>query len=176
MRDALAAALSLHLFQAHCDRVQMANIAQTVNVLQALILTEGERMILTPTYHVFDMLKAHQDALLLPLALDCETYTIGDDSLPAVSASASRSESGEVLLTLCNLNPGQAIKLECNCPDMSFTQVEGTVLVGDVITAHNTFDMPDRVRPAAFDGAALDDGQHLTIQLPAASVVALSLR
>ena len=176
MRDALAAALTLHLFQDHCDRVQMANIAQTVNVLQALILTEGEKMILTPTYHVFDMLKAHQDALLPPLDLECETYDMGDDSLPTVSASASMSEAGEVLLTLCNLNAGQALSLECECRDMAVSKVAGTVLVGDAITAHNTFDVPDRVRPAAFHGATLHDDQHLTIQLPAASVVALKMQ
>ncbi len=175
MRDAVVAALSLHLFQQHCDRVQMTNIAQTVNVLQAMILTEGEKMLLTPTYHVFDMFKGHQDAALLPLALECETYSMGDDSLPAISASASRAESGEVLLTLCNLRPDTAVSIECECTGMNVTDVRGVVLAGDAISAHNTFDEPNRVQPAAFHGAKLDDGQRLNIQLPAASVVALTL-
>jgi len=176
IRDALVAALTLHLFQEHNDRVQLANIAQTVNVLQAMILTEGEKMLLTPTYHVFDMFKGHQDATRLSLDVTCETCTMGDESLPAVSASASRSASGDVLLTLCNLHPSQSLSLTCEVKDLNVSQLEGVLLVGDAITAHNTFDAPDRVHPQPFTGAVLDDQQHLTIQLPAASVVALTLK
>jgi alpha-L-arabinofuranosidase len=175
MRDAVVAALTLHLFQEHCDRVQMANIAQTVNVLQAMILTEDDRMILTPTYHVFDMLQKHQDATLLPIDVDCDTYTKGTDSLPVISASASRSETGEVLLTLCNLNPTDAVTLTCACPDLDVSHIKGTALVSDDITAHNTFDNPDRVQPVPFDGARLEDKHQLQIHLPAGSVVALTL-
>ena len=175
MRDAVVAGLTLHRFQEYNDRVQMANIAQTVNVLQALFLTEGDKLVLTPTYHVFDMFKGHQDATRLALELDCELYSFGLDSLPAVSASASRSELGDVLLTLCNLNPNQGVALDCELRDLNITQVEGMVLVGDAITAHNTFESPNRVLPAAFDGANLV-GERLTVQLPPASLVALTLR
>ncbi|MBK8137153.1 MAG: alpha-N-arabinofuranosidase [Chloroflexi bacterium] len=175
MRDAVVAAHTLHLFQAHSDRVKLANIAQTVNVLQAMILTQGEQMILTPSYHVFDMFKAHQDATLLPVDLACETYASGDDSLPAISVSASRSDSGQILLTLCNLNPRESQSISCAIPDAAVTAVEGFVLAADDMTAHNTFEQPDRVQPTVFHGAA-PEGQHrLNIQLPAASVVALTL-
>jgi alpha-N-arabinofuranosidase len=175
MRDAVVAALTLHLFQANGDRVQMANIAQTVNVLQAMILTQDEKMIVTPTYHVFDMLKGHQDAMLLPIEVESETYSVGAESLPTVSASASKSDGGEILLTLCNLHPTEVQMVHCECQDLSVTEVKGVVLAGDEITAHNTFDEPNRVQPATFHGATLEDDQYLTIQLPAASVVALTL-
>jgi alpha-N-arabinofuranosidase len=175
IRDAVVAALTLHLFQARCDRVQMANIAQTVNVLQALILTEGEQMLLTPTYHVFEMFKGHQNAKLLPIDVAAETYINGDEMLPSVSASASLSDSGEILLTLCNLNPRETLTINCEIPDANVSRINGRILVGDSITAHNTFDNPNRVQPTAFDGVTLVDKQHLSIQLPAASVVALTL-
>jgi alpha-N-arabinofuranosidase len=176
MRDAVVAALTLHIFQAHADRVQMANIAQTVNVLQAMILTEGEQMILTPSYHAFEMLKGHQDATLLPMETVFDAYSQDDQSLPVISASASRSASGEILLSLANLHPHTAQTIEVQIPDASLTSISGQVLAADALTAHNTFAQPERVRPAAFAGATLQDGQHIRIQLPPASVVALTMR
>jgi alpha-N-arabinofuranosidase len=92
-----------------------------------------------------------------------------------VSASASKSDGGEILLTLCNLHPTEVQMVHCECQDLSVTEVKGVVLAGDEITAHNTFDEPNRVQPATFHGATLEDDQYLTIQLPAASVVALTL-
>ena len=174
LRDALVAALTLHVFHDHSDRVVMANLAQTLNVLQSPILTEGERMLLTPTYHVFDMFKAHQDATYLPVALTCEDYTFGGETLPAVSASASRQASGQVLLTLCNLNPNTALDLTCTLRGLAASTVSGQVLTASEMTAHNTFDAPDAVHPVVFDGARLD-GARLAIRLPAKSVVALTL-
>jgi alpha-N-arabinofuranosidase len=91
LRDALVAALTLNIFNSHCGRIKMANLAQTVNVLQALILTEKDKMILTPTYHVYDMFKVHQDAILIPQQLTCKNYTYEDSDIPAISASASRN-------------------------------------------------------------------------------------
>ena len=176
MRDAVVAALTLHIFQDHCDRVQMANLAQVVNVIQAMVLTEGEKMLLTPTYHVLDMLKGHQDATALSLDVDFETYSMGDKSLPMVSASASKAESGDVLLTLCNLHPSQSAELNINIADMEVTILTGTILVGDEITVHNTFDTPDRVQPTAYHGATIEDRNTLTMTLPTASVVALTMR
>ena len=107
MRDALVAALTLNIFNQHCERVTMANIAQTINVLQALILTEegSDRIVLTPTYHIFEMYKVHQDATLLPLDLSCEEYAYGDYRMPSLSASASKDAAGRVHLSICNLNP-----------------------------------------------------------------------
>ncbi|GAB4525523.1 MAG: alpha-L-arabinofuranosidase AbfB [Anaerolineae bacterium] len=176
VRDAVVAALTLHIFQAHCDRVQMANLAQTVNVLQALILTEGEKMLLTPTYHVFEMFKGHQDATLLPMTVESDRYTVGDQHLPAFSASASQAANGDTLLTLCNLKPSEACTIEVDLQDLNVSTVSGTQLVGDAINAHNTFDAPDRVKPSTFNGATLLENGQLRIELPAASVVALTLR
>ena len=107
MRDALVAALTLNIFNRHCERVTMANIAQTINVLQALILTEegSDRMILTPTYHIFEMYKVHQDATLLPLDLSCEEYAYGEYRMPSLSASASKDAAGRVHVSICNVSP-----------------------------------------------------------------------
>ena len=176
MRDAVVAALTLHIFQDHCDRVQMANLAQTVNVIQAMVLTDGEKMLLTPTYHVFDMLKGHQDAIALSLNIDTETYSMGDTSLPMVSASASKSESGDVLLTMCNLHPSESASLEISIADMDVTSLAGKILVSDEITAHNTFDTPNLVKPTSYDGATIEDRNKLKMTLPAASVAALTMR
>ncbi|HVU25174.1 MAG TPA: alpha-N-arabinofuranosidase [Opitutus sp.] len=174
LRDALIAALNFHIFQAHADRVQMANIAQMVNVLQAMILTDGPKMILTPTYHVFEMFKVHQGATFLPVELISPDYAFGDEKIPDVSASASRDAAGKVHLSLVNTNPGQAIKVSCRLAGVAAATVTGRVLTAPAITSHNTFDAPHTVEPAAFDGARLS-GDTLAITLPAKSVVVLEL-
>ncbi|MDX1617797.1 MAG: alpha-L-arabinofuranosidase C-terminal domain-containing protein, partial [Balneolaceae bacterium] len=111
MRDALIAAVSLDILNAHADRVRIANIAQTVNVLQAMIRTEGNRMIKTPTYHVFHLYKPHQDAPLLPSDIRSEEYTHNGENIPAISATASRDRSGTVHITVSNLNPGRELEV-----------------------------------------------------------------
>ncbi len=176
MRDALVAALTLNIFNQHCDRVTMANIAQTVNVLQALILTEegSDRMLLTPTYHVFEMYKVHQDATLLPLDLRCDDYTYDDFTMAGLSASASCDQAGVVHLSLCNVNPNQSAELVCEIRGVELNTLQGRVLTADHMTAHNTFDAPEQVRPVEFNGATVDDNK-LKITLPAKSVVVLSL-
>lgn len=174
LRDALLAAVSLHVFHHHCERVHMANIAQTVNVLQAMVLTEGERMILTPTYHVFEMFKGHQDATRLPTLLQNQAYTFNGQAIPQVSASASRNQKGEILVTACNLNPNQPAELLCSLYGAKATQVTGRVLTAGTMNAFNTFESPDTVIPVPFDGATLDGG-NLKITLPAMSVIALTL-
>ncbi len=176
MRDALAAALTLHIFNDHCDRVTMANIAQTINVLQALILTEegSERMLLTPTYHIFEMYKVHQDATLLPLDLRCDDYTCGDLTMAGLSASASRDKAGVVHVSLCNVNPNETAELLCEVRGIQFNSVQGRVLTADQMNAHNTFDAPEQVRPTEFEGATVE-GNRLKLTLPAKSVVVLAL-
>jgi alpha-N-arabinofuranosidase len=174
LRDALLTGITLHIFHNHCDRVHMANIAQTVNVLQAIVLTDGENMILTPTYHVFEMFKGHQDAALLPTLLQSEDYAFGDDAIPGVSASASRNAQGEVLITACNLNPNQPVDLSCNLLGIDHTNVSGRVLTADTMNAFNTFESPEAVRPIPFEDMTVD-GRNLKITLPAKSVVALTL-
>jgi alpha-N-arabinofuranosidase len=174
LRDALVAGVSLNCFHEHCDRVGMANIAQTVNVLQALILTEGARMLLTPTYHVFDMYKVHQGATLLPLDLKCDDYEFGEEAIPQVSASASLSENGTINISLCNLNPNKNARIKCDIRGADVSTVSGTVLTDKLITAHNTFDKPNAVKTRAFKGGKLEDNL-LTFTLPSKSVVTLTL-
>jgi alpha-N-arabinofuranosidase len=174
MRDAMIAGLTLNIFNNHCDRVRMANLAQTVNVLQAVVLTEGERMIVTPTYHVMEMYSVHQDALLLPLSVKGGTYTMGEKSLPAVSASASRDKSGVTHISLVNIDPAQKQDITVELRGAACTSVSGRILVSGKVQDHNTFDEPDRVKPAEFRGARFD-GADLHVQLPSCSVVVLTL-
>jgi alpha-N-arabinofuranosidase len=174
LRDAVVAALNLHIFQKHTDRVVMANIAQMVNVLQAMILTDHEKMVLTPTYHVFEMFKVHQDATVLPVDLTTPDYAFAGEKIPAVSASASRDAAGRIHLSLVNTNPHGAMTVSCALQGVEPKAVTGRVLTAATMTAHNTFDAPHAVEPQAFTGATLDGGR-LTVVLPAMSVVVLEL-
>ena len=176
LRDALVASVTLDIFNRHCDRVHGANIAQTVNVLQAMVLTEdgGERMLLTPTHHVFAMYRPHHDALLLPADLRGDEYALGDEAMPSMSATASRDDAGKVHLTISNLDPNHGRKLTCDVRGVAVQQVSGQVLTAEAITAHNTFDQPAKVAPMPFAGIGRE-GRLLTLELPPCSVVALEL-
>jgi alpha-N-arabinofuranosidase len=176
MRDALVAAASLDIFNRHADRVRGANIAQMVNVLQAMILTQGSKMLLTPTYHVFEMYTVHHDAVLLPIAVSgAEWYRLGTDSVPAVSASASRDKGGVVHVTMSNLDPKDARTVALDVRGARVSGVTGRILTAPAMNGYNTFEQPDAVKPAPFTGARLSGGQ-LTVTLPAHSVVVLTLR
>ncbi len=172
IRDALVAALTLNIFHARHDRVSMANIAQMVNVLQAMILTDKERMLLTPTYHVFDMYNVHQGATCIPTDVTATDYEYGGEAIPSVHATASRATDGRIHLSLVNLRPDvdvdAAVSFSGALPDV----VDGRLLTGIAMDSHNTFDKPDEVRPVAFDGFR-HDGGRIIVQLPARSVVAL---
>lgn len=176
IRDALVAGLTLNIFHKHSDRVRMANIAQTINVLQAVILTEGEKMILTPTYHVFNMFKVHQDAELLDLTIDSGTYSFEGREIPEVSASASVSAEGIIHVSLCNLNHAASATVPLELRGLSGQNVEvnGTILAGDKIDAHNTFSQPDAVAPQAFTAFTLE-GDLLSVELPPMSVTVLEI-
>lgn len=174
LRDALVAGLTLNIFNQHCDRVQMANIAQTVNVLQAMIMTDGARMALTPSYHVFELYKVHHDATLLPSDLTTTNYSFGDGSLPALNASASRADNGQVNVTVCNLDPNRALDLAIELPGSTPQQVSGRVITADAMDAHNTFEQTDAVTPRPLTGARIN-GATVTVTLPAKSVTLLSL-
>ena len=174
LRDALVTGINLNLFHNHCDRVQMANIAQVVNVLQAVVLTEGEQMILTPTYHVFNMFKVHQDAQLLDVNFTNLDYNYGNEKIPQLSVSASVDANGKVHLSLCNLNHHESTEINCELRGTDKTTVNGTILSGTVLNAHNTFDQPEVIKPLEFKGASLIKGL-LSLTLPPASVVVLTL-
>ena len=173
MRDALVAAINLNIFNNHCDTVVMANIAQTVNVLQAMILTEGDRMLLTPSYHVFEMYKGHQDAQQLECYAQTKLIGEGEAQVPQLHASASRDAQGNVLLTVANLSEDEACPITCTLADAGFAKVTARVLAGDA-RAHNTFDRPNAVAPKAFD-VEVRDGEA-TATLPPCSVCAIEFR
>ena len=180
VRDALVAGVALNIFNSHCDRVQMANIAQLINVLQAVIFTEGEKMVLTPTYHVFDMYKEHMGNRLLQSGFKVSEpgYSFGDESIPAVSMSASMPEgSGQIFITICNLDPNnsQNIEIDIRGTACKLSEAEGTVLTGSAMNARNTFDKPDNVKPAAMNRVPVKDNV-LEVTLPPMSVSAITVR
>jgi alpha-N-arabinofuranosidase len=176
LRDAVVAALNFHIFHRHADRVVMANIAQTVNVLQAMILTDKEKMLRTPTYWVFEMLKVHQGGTFLPVELQSPDYVFGQEKIPMVSASATRTaDSSAVHLSLANTSPAQAVTLTVKLAGVAPKSVAGRVLTASAVNAHNTFEAPNAVQPATFDGATLK-GDTLRVRLPAKSVVILALK
>ncbi len=172
MRDAIVAATTLDIFNKYCDRVRMANIAQTVNVLQAMILTQNEKMLLTPSYHVFEMYAVHQDATMVPVDIQSERYELAGYSVPAVSASASVDADGKLHLTLSNANPNQSVALKAFVRGMNVNRVQGRVLRAGAMNAHNTLENPNQVKPRSFNDARVcEDG--LEMVLPQMSVVVL---
>jgi alpha-N-arabinofuranosidase len=176
LRDALVAGLTFNIFHAHADRVRMANIAQTVNVLQAMILTDGARMLLTPTYHVFEMYKVHQGGTMLPVHLQCEEYAHGDKKIPAVSASASKDAQGRIHLSLCHTDPNQSATISCEVRGATASGVSGRVLTSGALNAHNTFENGDAIAPRELRGDEVKlEGERLAITLPPASVAVLTI-
>jgi alpha-N-arabinofuranosidase len=176
LRDAFVAGLALNHMNQRCRRIKMANIAQTVNVLQAMVLTEGEKMILTPTYHVFEMYKVHQDATLLPLELDTDfDYEFDSEKLQAVSASASRDAEGALHVSLVNIHPLQAADVFIEIRGQEVSSVTGRILTAPELNSHNTFEKPDLVKPEPFEGAKLSK-QRLAMKMPAKSIVVLEIK
>jgi len=152
----------------------MANIAQTINVLQALIFTEGDQMVLTPTYHIYDMYQVHHDAILLPQTLKGPDYVLGSESLAAISASASMDQEGRIHLSLVNIDPAQTINLEIELKGLSSGKVTGQLLSSEKMDSHNSFAEPEEVVPVVFDGARFKRGK-LELSIPAHSVVVLQV-
>lgn len=176
MRDAIIAASTLNVFHKHCDRVRMANIAQTVNVLQAVIFTEGEKMLLTPTYHIFDMYKVHQDATMLPTSVKCPEFGIDGFNMDQVNASASKDAEGKIHVSLVNVALDKPIKVKCDIRGANVKTIgEAQLLTSDKIADCNTFDNQHKIELAAFKKCSLKDG-ILTVEMPAKSVVTIELK
>lgn len=174
MRDALVAAVSLNIFAAHADRVRVSAVAQMVNVLQAMILTDGPKMVLTPTYHVFAMYRPWQDATVLPITVKAKPYAHGTWTMPGISASAVRGKDGHIHVALANPDPTRGVSLSIALEGVKGTHVGGQILTSAQMNAHNDFAAPSAVTPAAFKGASLKAGT-LKATLPAKSVVVLDL-
>lgn len=174
LRDALIASINFDIFARHADRVRMTAIAQMVNVLQAMIFTEGGKMVLTPTYHVFEMYKPWQDATVLPIDIAAPVYRKDEISLPAVSGSAVKSKDGKVHVGLSNLDPNQPNTVTIKLDGVNASAVSGRVLTASAINAYNSFENPEAVKPAPFSGGRIVDGK-LVVTLPPKSVVVLEL-
>ncbi len=175
LRDALIAASTLNIFNNHCDRIRMANLAQTVNVLQSLILTNKEKMLRTPTYYVFDLYKIHQDATLLPLQFTSPEYVFGNESIPAINASASKDSTGAIHITLVNLDPKKKITVNAALPGSSLKKNSGEILTSQKFNDINTFEQPYKVKSATFSDFK-NNGKMLSVNLPPMSVVLITLQ
>ncbi|MBO9707133.1 MAG: alpha-N-arabinofuranosidase [Caulobacter sp.] len=174
LRDALVAAINLNIFHAHADRVRMTNIAQMVNVLQAMVLTDGDKMVLTPTYHVYALYRPFQGATAEPIKVTAPDYRQGEVTLPGVHASAARDKAGVLHVALVNLDPKQPVTVSAAVAGLAARKVSGQVLTAPAINSINTFQTPHVVEPKAFDGARLASG-GFTATLPSRSVVVLDL-
>ena len=175
IRDALVAGINLNIFNKHCDRVRMANIAQLVNVLQAVILTEGEKMVKTPTYHVFKMYQVHQDGELLDSFIEtAETGLEEEYKVPNLTESVSLGKDGRIHITLTNLSCSEAYEISTDLADTEeIKAVKGQIVTGD-IHDKNTFEDPEKVTLRTFDGAKIQKN-NLSFTIPAASVLHLEL-
>jgi alpha-N-arabinofuranosidase len=175
MRDAVLAGATLNIFNNHCDRVKMANLAQIINVLQAVILTKEEKLVLTPTYHVMEMYNVHQDATMLPLEVTSNKYILGKDTLIAVWASASKDKNGATHISLVNVDAKQAQNVSININGASYKSVTGRILTSDKMQNYNSFENPNKITPANYNGAQLN-GSKLNLNIPPYSVVVLELK
>ncbi|TAH01703.1 MAG: alpha-N-arabinofuranosidase, partial [Sphingobacteriales bacterium] len=175
MRDAMIAGVTLNIFHNHADRVRMANLAQAVNVLQAVILTNKEKMILTPTYHVMEMYNVHQDAVMLPLQLQSNDYVVGSEKLKAVSASASKDKNGVTHISLVNIDAAKTQEVTVNLGSLKSSSVTGRILTSKNLQDYNSFSNPAIITPATFNGAVLT-ANKLQLKLPPFSVVVLELK
>jgi alpha-N-arabinofuranosidase len=171
----MIAGTTLNIFNNHSDRVRMANIAQAINVLQAVILTNEEKMILTPTYHVMEMYNVHQDATYLPITLQSNNYIVGDEKLPAVSVSASKDKNNLTHISLVNIDLQRSQDVSIDISKYNLTSVTGRILSSAKIQDHNTFEKPEKIKPATFSGASIKNNL-LSLKLPPFSVVVLELK
>lgn len=174
LRDAIVAAMNINLIVKHAARVKMANIAQMVNVLQAMIFTKDEKMVLTPTYHVFDMFKGFMDTTSVPHKLESPWYGKDQYVLPAVSASTVKDASGKILTGLANTDPNRTVALTIRLEGHAAKSLSGRILTAGAMDARNSFEQPTVLTPAAFTGAKIEAG-NVNVTLPPKSVVVLAI-
>ncbi len=176
LRDAIVAAENFDIFNKHCTRVTMANIAQMINVLQSVILTQDEKMVLTPTYYAFKMYNVHHDATLIPMNISCSEYKNGDSSIPSISSSASVDENGLIHITMTNVNPNEAAKVNIELDGMPNAKLlRGEILTGKEINSHNRFGEPEEVTIKDFKSVTINKN-IMTVELPAKSIVMIELK
>jgi alpha-N-arabinofuranosidase len=173
LRDAVLAALNLNIFARHADRVRGSNIAQMINVLQAMIMTDKEKMVLTPTYYVFKMYTPFQDATFVPVTFNSGTYTHSDISLPRTDAIAAKGKDGKLWVAITNVDPNEAVDVELNLAGTGAKSVSGETLTAPKVDSINTFDAPNTVVPRPISAKA--QGGKLTLKLEPKSVSVISL-
>jgi alpha-N-arabinofuranosidase len=173
MRDAVLAALNLNIFARHADRVRMANIAQMINVLQAMILTDKEKMVLTPTYHVYKMYVPFQDATFVPVAFNAGAYLHGDISLPRVDAIAAKDATGRLWLEITNLDPNRSVEIEATLAGSTAKSAVGETLTAPKVDSVNTFEAQNAVVPKPV--SATVQGGKLILKLEPKSVTVISI-
>ena len=172
MRDAMIAGMNLNIFNNHADRVKMANLAQAVNVLQAVILTDKEKMILTPTYHVMNMYKVHQDATLIPLSFNSPMYAFNKESLPALTVSASKDASDKVHISFTNIDTKNGTPISIDLNELGLKNMTGLLLSSENLQDHNSFENPNKIEPKNFKDFKFKKGM-LEVTIPPFSVLVL---
>ncbi len=175
MRDAMIAGVTLNIFNNHCQRVRGGALAQAVNVLQSLALTKDDKLVLTPTYYVFDLYQVHQDAVMLPVNVESTKYTLNSETLPAVSVSASRAKDGSANISLVNIDADHEQKVTVDVRGMKVSSVTGKILVSSKVQDCNTFENPNKVKEAEFKGVKIEGG-GITVEMPKCAVVVLNVR
>jgi alpha-N-arabinofuranosidase len=171
LRDAVSGMLILHVFHEYSDRIHMANIAQMVNVLQAMILTEGDKMVLTPTYYLFKMMKGHMDGTKLDIDFDKKEYEVNGHKIPKISMSASEKD-GKITVSICNTSVSEDEDIELDIRDLDVNSASAEMLTGE-INAHNTFDAPDTITPQALEVNL--SGNKASFKMPAKSIAVITL-
>ena len=174
MRDALVASVTLNIFHKHSDRVKMANIAQLVNVLQAVILTEGEKMVLTPTYYVFKMFQGHQGAQLIDSFMETEEIGTGGNTVPNLHESASIQEDGTINLSVSNLSSDTSYEVDSIIVETEVKEVKAEILSG-ATDAYNTFDRPEQIKAECYDNYEVT-GKGIRFTIPACSIVQFTVK
>ena len=175
LRDAFVAALTLNIFNNYTERIKMANIAQIVNVLQAMILTEGPKMVLTPTFYVFEMYKKHMGAVNLPLEVQCDSLIAHNRKYPSISISASKNTSNEILITLANADPDNEKKIDLEIENNNISKINGSILTAKTTDSYNSFENPEVVKPTEFKNAKVTK-KGIKITIPAKSIISLQLQ
>jgi len=174
LRDAVLASLNLNIFARHAERVRMANIAQMINVLQAMILTDKDKMVLTPTYYVFKLYVPFQDATFVPVTFDASTYIHGDIKLPRVDAIAAKDKAGNLWLAITNVDPNQPAEIEASLAGATPKSAKGETLTAPNVDSINTFDVPNTVVPKPV--AASVQGGKVTLKVEPKSVTVISIQ
>lgn len=175
VRDAVVAGTNLNIFNNNADKISMANIAQIVNVLQSVILTNNELMVKTPTYYVFKMFTVHQDATLLPSEINCEKYSFENESVPAITSSASKDANGKIHITISNMNPNKAIDVAFELRGMAKVNFEnGSIVTGEKMNSYNDFGKNEEVSLKSFSDVKVT-GNEMVVKMPSKSVVMIEL-